>query len=522
MGRSSRVAESDSKVSRRSFLGAAGAGVAAGTLGGFANARAQDAPPTATQDMRTDVIVVGGGMGGLTAAVRAQREGADVIVLEKAYEPGGTMKHSEGAVWTYESYEDMRHDAPDGDPELQRTVFETILDAYEFYESIGAPLGAPRANRTRIRRIAPVIFTSFMAGAVERAGGRVLVETPMLGLLTNAQHEVIGVLAEGPNGVIRILARAVVLATGGFAGNAQLVTQHITRHFGALRQRNASFGGKKPAFTGDAYWAASEIGAAPAVGGWDAFYGHMLPALPGTIQDPQTDYSMYHGAWCVAVNLYSQRFADESQGRVAGRRLTRNGEHMINQEVARQPEATAAYIWDEPVNAERACADCSLGSIDKYDAYRDAGAPVAKADTLEALANQMEAWARGMSAERVLGTLTEYNEAAKNGKAWALPVPKASPTHAVPLAQPPFYAALGTAGITATFGGLRANAQGQVLSRTGRPLPGLYAAGVDIGGFNTYAYMGNLCMGAVFGYISGANAARQPQPRGGWEIAPGG
>jgi hypothetical protein len=518
MDRGSRDAEHDSKVSRRNFLGAAGAGVAAGAFGGFANARAQGAPPTTTQDLRTDVVVVGGGIGGLTAAVRAQREGADVTLLEKAYETGGTTKHSEGAVWTYESFEDMRNDAPDGDPELQRAVHETILRAYEFYDSIGAPLGAPRPGRTRMRRIPPVVFTSFMTGAIERAGGRVLVETPMLGLLTNAHHEVIGVLAEGPNGVFRVQAKAVVLATGGFAGNGQLVTQHITRHFGALRQRNAGYGGKKPPFTGDGYWVASEIGAAPAVSGWDAFYGHILPARPGRIEDPQADYSMYHGAWSVAVNLYSQRFADESQGRVAGRRLTRNGEHIINQEVARQPEATAAYIWDEPVNVERACADCGLGSLDKYDAYRDSGAPVAKAETLEALVNQMEAWGRGMSADRLLSTLTEYNEAAKNGKAWALPTPKVSPTHANPLAQPPFYAALGTAGITATFGGLRANAQGQVLSRTGRPIAGLYAAGVDIGGFNTYAYMGNLCMGAVFGYISGANAARQPQPRGGWEI----
>lgn len=519
MGRGSRDAESDSKVSRRSFLGAAGAGVAAGAFGGLTSARAQGAPPAAAQDMRTDIVVVGGGMGGLTAAARAQQQGANVIVLEKAYEPGGTMKHSEGAVWTYDSYEDMRNDAPDGDPALQRAVFDQILRAYEFYDSIGAPLGAPGPGRVRMRRIAPVVFTNFMAGAIQRGGGRVLVETGLLGLLTNAQHEVIGVLAEGPNGMVRVMAKAVILATGGFAGNGQLVTQNITRHFGALRQRNAGFGGKKPPFTGDGYWAASAIGAAPAVSGWDAFYGHMLPAEPGRIQDPQADYSMYHGAWSVAVNLHGQRFADESQGRVTGRKLARNGENLINQEVARQPEATGAYIWDEPVNVERACADCGLGSIDKYEAYRQAGAPVAKADTLEGLAGQMEAWGRGIPAERVLRTLTDYNEAAKNGKAWALPIPKASATHAIPLVRPPFYTALGTAGITATFGGLRANAQGQVLSRTGRPLVGLYAAGVDIGGFNTYAYMGNLCMGATFGYISGTNAAKQPQPRGGWDIA---
>jgi succinate dehydrogenase/fumarate reductase flavoprotein subunit len=346
-----------------------------------------------------------------------------------------------------------------------------------------------------------------------------MVDTGLLGLLINARREVIGVIAEGPDGIINLRANAVVLATGGFAGNAEMVTAHITRHFGTLRQRNAGFGGAKPPFTGDGYYAASAIGAAPSVSGWDAFYGHMLPAEPGVIRDPQADYSMYHGAWSVAVNLRGERFADETQGRIAGRRLSSNSENLINQEVARQPEASAVYIWDEPVNVERACADCGLGGLDKYDAYRDCGAPVARADTLEELAAQMEAWGKGIPAERVRETLREYNEAATNGRAWALRIPKASPAHGVPVVRPPFYAALGTAGITSTYGGLRINTQGQVLSRAGRPLAGLYAAGVDIGGFNTYAYMGNLCLGATFGLISGTNAAAQPEPGGGWDIA---
>ena len=517
MSRADKAPDSDPAVSRRRFLGAAGAGVAAGALTGVRPDQALGATKVA-QELRTDVIVVGGGMGGLTSAMRAQSQGASVILLEKAFETGGTMKHSEGVVWTYNRYEDIRNDAPDGDPELQRTVFDGILDAYAFYESIGAPLGQGASPTARSRRIAPVAFSNFMTRAFERGGGRLIVNTGMLGLLTNAQREVIGVLAQGPDGIVYIRSRAVIVATGGFAGNGQMVTQNITRHFGALRQRNASFGGAKPPFTGDGYVAASVIGAAPSVSGWDSFYGHMLPAVPGRIRDPQADYSMYHGAWSVAVNLHGRRFADETQGKVAGRLMSSNGENLINQEVARQPEATAAYIWDQPVNVERACADCGLGSIDKWDAYNQAGAPVARADTLEELADQMEAWGRGIPASTLLRTLNEYNEAARNGRAWALPIPKASRAHGLPLAQPPYYAALGTAGITATFGGLKVDTQGRVLTRAGYPIPGLYAAGVDIGGFNTYAYMGNLCLGATFGYISGANAAVQPEPSGGWEI----
>jgi len=465
--------------------------------------------------MRTDVIVCGGGMGGLTAAVRAQQQGARVMLLEKAWEPGGTMKHSEGGVQGTE-YEAMRRNAPDGDPEVQRMVSDAIPLATDFYHSIGAPIGGREGARGG--SIAPVAFTYFMVTTLERGGGRIMVNTPMLRLLTNRQQEVIGVLAEGPNGLLRILAKAVVLATGGWMGNAQMVTAHITRHFSTLRQRNAGWG-TKPPFLGDGFFAATQLGAAPSTGGFDGFYGHMLPARPGIVKDPVANYSLYHGQWCVVVNLDGRRFADETRGRLAGGPAQGAGEQLINQEVARQPEATAAYIWDEPINRERACEACALGGLDKFPAYKSAGAHVATANTLSELAHQMEAWGVGMPAENILRELTEYNLAAENKKAWALPIPKRVEANAVPIKQPPFYAVLGTAGITATFGGLRVNPQAQVVARTGRPIRGLYAAGIDIGNYSNYVYLGNLILGASSGYLAGTNAAKQPNPAGGWEPA---
>ncbi len=509
-----------SKVSRRDFFGGAAAGVAVGALGGASVASAQ--APAGLQETRTDVIVVGAGIGGLTAAVRAQAAGARVIVLEKAYEPGGTTAHSEGGVWTAETYEEMRSDAPAASAEIHRTVFDTLPEAFKYYESIGAPIGAARGGTTRIRSIPPVAWTNFMVKVFQSKGGTLLVETPMLRLLINRQYEVIGVLAEGPKGLTRILAKAVVLATGGWAGNAQLVNQNITRQFGSLHQRNASFGGRKPLLTGDGLVAAMEIGAAVSESSFDGFYGHTMPARPTKpLQNPLTNYSLYHGPWSVAVNLFGRRYTDESQGRIAGRSLGRGaGEHLICEETSRQPEATTIYIWDEPVNKLHACADCGLGDIDKFQAFKEAGAPIATANTLKELADQMEKWGRGTSAEVVLRELTEFNQAAKNGKTWALPIPKANAKMTTPIAEPPFYAVMGQSGITATHGGLRANARGQVLSRTGRPIRGLYASGVDIGGHNDYVYLGNLCLGATFGYITGPLAAKQPEPLGGWETGP--
>ena len=107
----------------------------------------------------------------------------------------------------------------------------------QFMDSIDAPIG-PRGpvagtnNEVGFRMIAPVIWIEFMVSMIESGGGKVLVETPMIRLLTNHQNEIVGVLADSPQGVIRILAKAVVLATGGWMTNAALIQQCITRYFG--------------------------------------------------------------------------------------------------------------------------------------------------------------------------------------------------------------------------------------------------------------------------------------------------
>lgn len=507
--------ESGSKASRRTFLAGAAAGIAGSTLPIGVRAAAQ--APT-TQELRIDLVVVGSGIGGLTAAVRAQKSGARVIVIEKAYEPGGTTAHSEGGV-ANSAYDDMRANAPDGDPDVQRTVSENVDKWGEFMNSIDAPVGGGGAPGAGLS-IAPVMWVNFMVRTLESGGAKVLVETPMLRLLTNRQEEVIGVLADSPKGLIRILAKAVVLATGGWMTNATLVQQHITRHFGSLRQRNASFYDRKPPFLGDGLFAALGLGAQPSTGGFDSFYGHLLPARPGKITNPMSNWSAYFSPWCVAVNKFGRRFTDEAQGKLTGRQMTRQGEQLCVQEVARQPDAMAAYVYDDIVYKQYACENCALGGIDKYIAYKMAGAPTAMANTLPELARQMQDWGVGMSAELILRDITEYNQAAQNGKTWALPVPKTSAKHALVVEKPPFYAILGQAGITSTHGGIRVNSLGQVLHRSGKPITGLFAAGVDIGNFNNCTYLGNLCIGAAYGYVSGGNAAKQVAPRGGWEVIP--
>lgn len=531
MADGSKDSAQKSAISRRNLLGGAAAGVAAGAVGSISSVTNAWASPAGgrarVQEMSADVVVAGGGMGGLTAAVRAASLGAKVILLEKAPHPGGTCAHSEGGVANSE-YEDMRNNSPDGDAVTQRTVYDNIEKFYSFMEEIGAPmtravagmtLGGQQQGGTRQgRTIAPVVWVRFMAGELEDRGGTILTETPITGLISNDLRQIVGVKAEGPGGPIRIRTKAVVLATGGWAHNAQMVNQHITRQ--QIWQRNVSNSAKVPLFTGDGYHLASQLGAAPSKGGWDAFYGYSLPARPGRPVEPMSNVSVYHAHFGVGMNLYGRRYADESGGKwgTRGPEFTRRSAMILNNEGCRQPEATTIHVWDEKVNRERACAECALGGIDRFAAYKAIGAPVAYADNLQDLARQIAAWGRGAPEDVVLSELTQYNEAAANGRTWALPVPKTgiAQGHANPLTNGPYYAVLGTSGITATFGGLRADSMGRVLDRAERPITGLYAAGVDIGGFNTYAYLGNLTLGASYGYVSGTNAARQPDPTGGW------
>jgi succinate dehydrogenase/fumarate reductase flavoprotein subunit len=523
-------------ISRRAWLGGVAAGIGAGALSGTVNpASAWGAPAIRirkVQEYTADVVVAGAGMGGLSAAVRAAHSGAKVILLEKAPQVGGTVAHSEGGVANSE-YDHMRLNSPDGDPVVQRNVYDNVERWYGFMEEIGAPitravegmrLGGQQQGATarQGRTIAPVVWVRFMAREFQRLGGTILTETPITRLRANGLREIVGVEAEGPQGPVHIRAKAVVLATGGWMHNDKMVNENITRH--KIWQRNVSHNRAVPLFTGDGFHAAQELGAAPSRGGWDAFYGYLLPAHPGQPQEPMANYSLYHANYSVLLNLYGFRFTDESGGKWGSRpreRFTARGAWVTANETAREAEASAVAIWDEVVNREYACADCVLGGADRYASYSAVGAPVARADTLEELASQIEAWGRGTPAERVIHQVREYNAAAAADKAWALPVPKTGADfgHVRPLNQGPFYAILGTPGITSTYGGLRVNSNGEVLDRYDRPIRGLFAAGVDIGGFSTYGYLGNLTLGASHGYLSGMNAARQPDPSGGW--APG-
>src|SRR4051794_26838470 len=150
-----------------------------------------------------DLVVAGAGMAGLSAAAHARERGADVLVLEKGDRAGGSMLLSSGVIWRHVDYELFREEAPEGDPILQRLVFDRLDEDLAWLESLGPRVtDRETANpRTTGLRFATQSLTDAL---VQAAGGDVRLGGP---------------LRELPDGV------PVVLATGGFAADRELVRE---------------------------------------------------------------------------------------------------------------------------------------------------------------------------------------------------------------------------------------------------------------------------------------------------------
>ncbi|RYY61328.1 MAG: FAD-binding protein, partial [Comamonadaceae bacterium] len=204
------------------------------------------------------------------------------------------------------------------------------------------------------------------------------------------------------------------------------------------------------------------------------------------------EMSHKYGAMAVAINLEGQRFCDESAG---------TGEETLNIAIAGQTQATAAYVFDA-ATADRPYDAGPLARV-IIERTQQVGGPVLQADTLEELAARMHDW--GFPPRQVLGTLQAFNDAIAAGEGHLLQPPRRGEAHAV--TQGPFTAALVRAAITFTCGGLAVDLDMRVLRRsasvTTLPLarapadelqvaavPGLFAAGCDVGGISGASYMG--------------------------------
>jgi succinate dehydrogenase/fumarate reductase flavoprotein subunit len=279
----------------------------------------------------------------------------------------------------------------------------------------------------------------------------------------------------------------VVLASGGFGGNPELVRSYIIGGSGRMRLR------ANPWSTGDGFLAALEAGAR-ASAGLDEFYGRNLPAPPARFSPEEfVEVSQLYGRYAVAINQNGERYTDEAADW---------SETALTQATARQPGLRAWYVLDAAGLQERV-RDRTVEEM--VTAARRVGATVLRAESLEELAERLAE--RGVARKNVLHGLSEYNAAVADGRGEKLVPPRSAP--ATPVQVPPFVAVEVAPTITHTIGGLAVDAGCRVLRRiNGRPLPGLYAAGVEVGGVSVGGYTSGLAAALVFGRVAAALAVR--------------
>jgi fumarate reductase flavoprotein subunit len=275
-------------------------------------------------------------MAGLAAAARARELGAGIVVHEKGDRPGGSMYLSSCVIWRYREFERFREECAGGDPELQRVVWEGLDDALAWLEGLGEPVvtretGNPLTSGVRFD---PMGLTEALA----RHAGDVWLGRP---------------LTELPDGV------PVILATGGFQGDAELVREQITPEARSLVLR------ANPWSTGDGLRLARATGAADSVG-LAEFYGRNLAAAPEIASVDFVPLAQVYAKHARVENLAGDVYEVRTWSEID-----------VVQWTACQPGARARYVVPDDALAEPV-RERTVGEV--IEAARAAGAPVERRD----------------------------------------------------------------------------------------------------------------------------------------------
>jgi tricarballylate dehydrogenase len=487
----------------------------------------------------TDVVVVGAGNAGLCAALAAAEDGARVVVLEKAAEDeaGGNTYFTAGAFRTAHGGTDdlvpLLHDrvdperielaaySPDDYLEDLQRVTDSRCDAAlaealaaDSRDAIGwlAEHGvrwrlmtdrqAYETDERRFRFWGGLALGTVDGGkglfhdevvAVRDAGVDLRFSHAVTGLTTDGSGRVNGVVADGPEGPVTFDAGAVILTAGGFQANAALRKQHLGDEWEAAQVRGT------PDNTGDLLEPAFAAGADRA-GHWSGAHATAWDPTGDSargdreITNLKTKQSYPVG---VVVNRDGRRFLDE------GADFRNYTYAKYGAEILRQPGAIAFQLFDADTTP-----------LLRQDEYTSPSIRSATADTLRELANEL-----GIDPDGLEDEIARYNDAVqpgtfdptvKDGKGTVGLDPDKS-NWAQELDAPPFVGFAVTCGITFTFGGLRIDADAQVLDTSGAPVPGLRAAGEIAGGlfFGNYPGGSGLMAGTVFGRRAGRAAAAE-------------
>lgn len=497
------------------------------------NATAEDSTVDA------DVVVVGAGGAGMTAAITAAAEGKSVVIVESQPMVGGNSVRATGGMnagktvyqdenefgesagvektlktaaekyadnetitalaktvseqWAayqanptgyFDSVELMELDTMIGgkginDPELVETLCANSADAIDWLDEHGITLhdvssfggaSVKRIHRPVNAEGKTVSVGSYMIPLLEenckKAGVQILLNTTANEILTDANGAAAGIKATGSTGeTVTVNAKAVVLTTGGFGANLDMVVKYKPELKGFMTTNAAGI-------QGQGIEMAQAIGAATV----DMDQIQIHPTVEANTAALITEGLRGDGA--ILINEEGQRFIDEVGTR----------DVVSAAEIAQ----TGSYSW---LVVDQAMVDASSviqGYIKK--GYTVTG------ETYEELGKAM-----GVDAAAFAETMEKWNGyvEAKNDPDFG------RTSFANPLNTAPYYAVKVTAGVHHTMGGLKINANTEVLNEKGEVIPGLFAAGEVTGGVHGANRLGGNAVAdfTVFGRIAGAAAS---------------
>ena len=497
---------------------------------------------TAAEDMviDTDVLIIGAGGAGMTAAITAADAGANVVVLESQPAVGGNSVKSTGGMnaaktadqdenefgeqagvektlataaekWAdnetitalaakvqeqwdaykadpqgyFDSTELFALDTMIGgkginDPELVNTLVNNTADAIDWLATQDIKLtdvasfgGAsvkrihrPLNEEGKVVSVGAYTVPLLEAACQKRENITLMTDTTAIALVPDENGSCIGALAMGKTGnTITVAADAVVLTTGGFGANLDMVEAYKPELKGFMTTNAAGI-------QGQGILMAAELGAATV----DMEQIQIHPTVQADTASLITEGLRGDGA--ILVNKNGERFIDEVGTR-----------DVVSAAEIAQPDSFSWLVVDQKM----------VDASSVIQGYINRGLMLS-GDTYEALAEAL-----GIPADTFAATMNTWNGyvAEKNDPDFG------RTSFANPLDTAPFYAVKVTAGIHHTMGGLKIDPETHVIDESGKVIPGLFAAGEVTGGVHGGNRLGGNAVAdfVVFGRIAGAQAA---------------
>jgi len=466
------------------------------------------------------VAIIGGGGAGLAAAAAAAEAGARVFLLEKRAELGGNSAMA-GGIFAAESpvqkrmMIDARRDvlfrkAMDyahwkTDPLIVHAFVYKSGDTIRWLEEKGVRFGWipplypnqeprvlhwPEGGGAALIKALVRTCTDLRVSLLKKAAAKKIV--------VGESGAVKGVLAEGGEGEFEIRSKSVVVATGGFGGNRELLKRYASHSENRVLTALPHLG--------DGLSLATEAGAATEGLGLLLLSGPRVPGsflLSAIAAEPSP----------LMVNKFGVRFSDENipchfeRGNTVDRQPDKISYALFD-------EAIKHYIVDEGLKRpgwglKREVLyfqpGIDMGALEKELRSQAKKGYVRISDSWEDIA----AW-MGADRETLRATVDEYNRFCDQGRDEMFGKDR---NLLLPLRTPPYYALRCGSGFLGTIGGIKINHCMEVLNKAGEPIPGLFAAGVDTGGWQGDTYAGRDLAGSAFGFainsgrIAGERAA---------------